>query len=392
MKSLIVKIKILVYIFLEVMTKTLFFVIPKRKNQIMFGAWFGMKYIDNTKHVFEYLLDDNKLNVLWYTKDRSIYNKLREEGKPVVLANSLKAIWCQLRTKLFVSTVQMAEFNTFFVTHCKYLDLGHGHPIKDCGDIVNNKQSRFFFKLHQLYVDYYSAVCGELAAKIAISDHNTKPDHVYFVNFARNDVFFNGAFKNKELCNLPPYKGKLIVYMPTHRDEGRKTLKMQDVFDLDALNQLCEETNSYFIVKKHFYHRNESENLTNYKRIIDLSSTNIDPQLFLYKADILVTDYSACYVDYLLLNRPIIFYHFDYDEFQKKERSLLIPFSDINIAPKVRDKKLFVSILKEEIFDDKNRYENSRNEFIANYFKHPHPYHGREDSCKVIYNILNLNN
>lgn len=39
-------------------------------------------------------------------------------------------------------------------------------------------------------------------------------------------------------------------------------------------------------------------------------------------ADMLVTDYSSCFVDYALLNRPIVFYTPDETDFLKQSESM----------------------------------------------------------------------
>jgi CDP-glycerol glycerophosphotransferase len=42
----------------------------------------------------------------------------------------------------------------------------------------------------------------------------------------------------------------------------------------------------------------------------------------LLSTDILITDYSSCYFDFLLLNRPIIHYVYDYDQYKNQDRGL----------------------------------------------------------------------
>ena len=39
-------------------------------------------------------------------------------------------------------------------------------------------------------------------------------------------------------------------------------------------------------------------------------------------SDILVTDYSSCFFDFLILDRPIIHFLYDYDYYKEKDRGL----------------------------------------------------------------------
>ena len=58
--------------------------------------------------------------------------------------------------------------------------------------------------------------------------------------------------------NVETIKGnrRLISYLPTHRDCGKTKIDIDQNFDLETIQRLCEESNSVFLIKKHFYHRN----------------------------------------------------------------------------------------------------------------------------------------
>jgi CDP-glycerol glycerophosphotransferase (TagB/SpsB family) len=45
--------------------------------------------------------------------------------------------------------------------------------------------------------------------------------------------------------------------------------------------------------------------------------------------DILITDYSSCYFDFTLLNRPIIHFVYDYDEYKNQDRGLYYDLEDV---------------------------------------------------------------
>ena len=44
---------------------------------------------------------------------------------------------------------------------------------------------------------------------------------------------------------------------------------------------------------------------------------------------ILITDYSSTYIDYLLLDRPVIFYDFDYDSYIEKDREMYFSYDEV---------------------------------------------------------------
>lgn len=76
-----------------------------------------------------------------------------------------------------------------------------------------------------------------------------------------------------------------------------------------------------------------SENIkiiTNYM----LYEKQIDLYEILNGCDILITDYSSIYFDYLLLDRPIIFVPVDLSEYKENRGFLLEPYDDWTPGPK----------------------------------------------------------
>ena len=53
---------------------------------------------------------------------------------------------------------------------------------------------------------------------------------------------------------------------------------------------------------------------------------SIDPQVAIWHSDVLVTDYSSVWMDYLLLDRPILFYY--YDNYEEEDEGLLFSLKD----------------------------------------------------------------
>lgn len=103
--------------------------------------------------------------------------------------------------------------------------------------------------------------------------------------------------------------GRVLVFAPTFRGTGQATAyyPYDSFFDMDELYEMCERTDSYFIFEIHHFVKDPPPIPDAYKgRLFDLSHENLN-DLF-HVADVLITDYSSCFYDYLLLRKPLVFY------------------------------------------------------------------------------------
>jgi CDP-glycerol glycerophosphotransferase (TagB/SpsB family) len=113
-------------------------------------------------------------------------------------------------------------------------------------------------------------------------------------------------------------------------------MSIDAILDLEVLNRFCAQHNILFLIKKHYYHIRESEQLAEYENILDITQKDLDTQQLLKCADILVTDYSSCFIDYLLLDRPIVFYNYDYDDYVLSDRDIYFDYDATTPGPKAK--------------------------------------------------------
>lgn len=119
------------------------------------------------------------------------------------------------------------------------------------------------------------------------------------------------ANAKEKLYGIYPWmkQGKVIVFAPTFRGVGQRDAyyPYQTFFDMDALYDMCRKTNSYFVFEMHHFIDELPSIPKEYQdRIFDLSHESL---MDLYHvSDVLVTDYSSCFYDYLLLKKPVVFY------------------------------------------------------------------------------------
>jgi len=108
---------------------------------------------------------------------------------------------------------------------------------------------------------------------------------------------------------------QVILFAPTYRGKGQREAYYDfDKIDFGALYRYCVKADKYVLFKMHHFIKVGTPIDEKFKeRLIDVSGEEIN-NLF-YITDVLITDYSSCFYDFLLLNKPIIFYAYDSDDY-----------------------------------------------------------------------------
>lgn len=176
-------------------------------------------------------------------------------------------------------------------------------------------------------------------------------------------IFFFDEKKPK-----PYFPGKnIILYCPTHRNEGKEPIHIEKIFELDKLEKYLAGRDYYLVIKKHFYHREEIENLEKYPHIIDITREDIDTQILTIESKALITDYSSIYIDYLLLDRPILFYCYDYKHYLEKDREMYFEYEDVTPGEKAENfDELFEQI--KGVIENGGDYGRKDRERVKNMF------------------------
>lgn len=218
---------------------------------------------------------------------------------------------------------------------------------------------------------------------------NTKEPRYIPLGLPRNDILFTESFvkqSNKEVRDMLKVHGKkIILFCPTWR--GYKIEKTFPLIrkDFESLNEYMRDNNYVLLYRPHPIEGIFSEALIEgLDNIILASSKEIqDTQKLLCATDLLITDYSSIYVDYLALNRPMSFIPFDYEQYDEN-RGLVVDFRD-NIetpGPKIEKLEDLTSYLSELSLGE-DSYEHYRH-------KSRHLFHAYLDnnSCKRIWDFI----
>ena len=59
--------------------------VPKQKNLWVFSAFGKTGYLDNSKYLYEYVVEHHpEIRATWLTMDKNVYKQLKSEGRPVI--------------------------------------------------------------------------------------------------------------------------------------------------------------------------------------------------------------------------------------------------------------------------------------------------------------------
>ena len=213
----------------------------------------------------------------------------------------------------------------------------------------------------------------------------------------RNDqLFINNKQKLSQLLNLDVsnYK-KIVLFSPTFRKWGSKVdgiSRETNIFGFEdynstIFNNFLEEQNILFLLKIHpFEEKYYLSKLNNNSKNMVLITQNrlkdnlLDLYDILGAIDILITDYSSIYFDFLLLNRPIIFIPTDLKEYSKSRGFLLEPYDFWTPGPKILKFKDLIEELKKIEETDYKKERIVVNSIINKYQD--------KNSCKRIFELF----
>lgn len=120
------------------------------------------------------------------------------------------------------------------------------------------------------------------------------------------------------------------------------------------LNSVLERTDSAIVEKMHFAEAVPSSDgsQSEMTRIFALGGqTEVCTQELLLATDLLITDYSGCYVDFLVLNRPILHFAYDREYYEGSDRGLYFDLDEVAGGPVVTSFQDLCEAIKKSFVD-----------------------------------------
>lgn len=289
-------------------------------NLAVFQSW--PDFADNPRALYEHIVAHTDLEAFWVVRDAEVCRHMRERGVACALEGSTEA-------QEKISQAQFLISAAYELAYEKrrgqiFISAWHGFALKLTGFFDSAVMSPdAFTRIRAMSTQFDIVASTSMAGRLFFAGmYACDPRKVFATGYPRNDYLFSedGRGYLRQLLG-DAAESKLILYLPTMR----KSLKEEGAqfeenvfnyadYDPDTIDQLLAENDAYMIAKLHpsddALFDQDAFQLPS--RMILLRSESLtDRLLTLYHIlngfDCLITDYSSIYVDYLLLDRPIIF-------------------------------------------------------------------------------------
>ncbi|MFP7170863.1 CDP-glycerol glycerophosphotransferase family protein [Terribacillus sp. 7520-G] len=232
------------------------------------------------------------------------------------------------------------------------IDTWHGFPLKAMGFADKNEQNKHVLADRWGSINY---VCSysDFFSDLMIRCFKLNPEHIQLTGAPRNDLLLQRPDTHflKEEFDIDPSESRMIFFMPTYRQVAhndradtnlnRDNLFGMESFDNDQFHDFLERENLELIVKLHPAEEklflNHFERQTRVHLLTDEMLTRYGMDLYeiMPLADMLITDYSSIYFDYLLLDKPIIYTPVDLHSYQQNRGFILDSYTNWTPGPKV---------------------------------------------------------
>ena len=324
------------------------FFIPRSKKIWVFGCWEGDKFRGNSKYLYLYALKYHpEVKSIWITKNSKVFDLLTKNNKPVLKAFDYQSYYYCARAKFAFVTHGIIDINEYATGGQIIINSSHSiYPIKDMKrglprSILSKLYVILRFPYGYLGKPTYAVTASEFTLQATKHHYNISESKIITTGVPKTDYLLSNSkddfdleseqYKSKLNCFICEGQ-KLFLFLPTWR--GDKNFSIFDFgFNVLKLQKFLEKINAKIIFNFHPAHINKVfPDFTQYNNIEIYSYKGDEMNQILRKANLLITDYSALFADFLLFDKPIIFANFDHDKYVK-EKGL---FVDYNTLPGIK--------------------------------------------------------
>lgn len=354
------------------------------QNQWAFSSMENCHFDSNSRYLFQYVYDHMPEIVPVYVMNDPVKRKRLRKEYPrarIVDTNTREGISTVLESGVWFTSAGMPVYGTGLLKGRVIVNLWHGVPLKKI--VLAEKNHHFWYRLYisLLFSKNYTWVVTTSRRMVPImrKSFGIGKDQVKVWGQPRNDRLF-ACREAKEVLggiygDLPEFT-RAVLYAPTHRDGSPVKLFPFRDFQPEELAQFLEREKLLLCVRTHMYETQQAK-LPQSPRLRWLGEDLAEDVMEVLDVfDLLITDYSSIYIDFLLTGRPLMFLPYDQEEYLAL-RGFNFPYEKITPGPRPENFAQFCAQMKELLGGD-DRYSEKRKK-TDRFFNEVH-----EPCCELI--------
>lgn len=318
-------------------------------NKVYFVSFDGRSYGDSPKAIYEKMLTMNEFEdfeYVWAFNQPEEYKWLEKNiNTKVVKRNTSDEDIEVAQSKYWITNFKLVDK---FIPKKEqiYVQCWHGTPLKKLGydleksDNVMNSidEIRDKYKTDAHRFTYLLSPSKFTTEKFATAwnlKEFGREDALLEEGYPRNDFLSNATAEDIEEIKVKLGMDqigdkKIILYAPTWRDNQHQSgvgYTYKTEVDFDKLRD--ELGDEYVILFRAHYLVANSFDFDKYQGFVyDVSKYDDINHLYL-AADVLITDYSSVFFDYAILEKPMIFYMYDLEDYRDNLRGFYIGLDEL---------------------------------------------------------------
>ncbi|HEX5314678.1 MAG TPA: CDP-glycerol glycerophosphotransferase family protein [Gammaproteobacteria bacterium] len=353
------------------------------------------RFLDNAKYFFIWMQQNtaDEVTVSFLSERRRAVRDLRAAGARAVSYPGLRAFFALLRSQtVVVDTVDPIEHGRLgFLRGARLVQLWHGAPLKQVERPLYLRQlaatgalARSLLRLYKRIIRRYRPSDVLVSTSTYFTERAFGPcfaaRRIVATGYPRNDIVLSGEGYSPALVNINVDQraadtlarhraggGRVVLYAPTFRADMRSPFE-NGTISLARWSAHAKAHGYVLLLKLHPSMQARSL-LAALPSVIALAPES-DVYPMLRDTDAMVTDYSSIFFDYLLLDRPIVFFVYDRKRYASEDHGFLFDYDEMTPGPKVESADELFAAIERNLGTAPDSWADARRRVVALAFDH----------------------
>lgn len=344
------------------------YIVKPENNLILFISFGGKKFDDSPRIIYEAMINDERFNgyeLVWAFHNPNDFKIPR--GRKIK-TDSFKYYITALKARCWITNSRVERGLKFKGKNTFYFNTWHGTPIKKMGKDITVENKSFNSK-DKWNVDIMTSQ-SKYEADIFSRVFNIERERFLLCGLPRNDSLANSTEESKLAMRKKiglPLEKKVILYAPTFREyerDNKYNVVLAPPIDFDKWKKVIGDDH-VVLFRAHY----EVAKVLNIEPgdgfIFNVSDYPVLNDLMI-ASDMLISDYSSIYFDYSILDRPMLCYAYDYEEYVEK-RGLYFDIRDVLLGGSITEDELLNLIRDIPYIKDVDLVTSFRSNYVQNY-------------------------